>query len=249
MPIKTIIVEDEMHSMYVLNDFISQLAPDITVLGAATHIDKAVELIENNMPDLVFMDVRIGDGTGFDVLKKLTNRSFELIFITAYDNYALDAFRFSAVDYLLKPVGMNEFEEAVQRARKRLAEKKQLQNIDVLLHNLVQKSDQHKKINIATINGYDFVELSNIVWCKSENTYTTFYLADRAKITSSRNLGYYEELLVRNDFCRIHHGVIVNMQMIKKYVKGKGGYVTMADGTELEVSQRRKNDFLSRLVI
>ena len=249
MLIKTIIVEDELHSMYVLTDFIGQLAPDLSVAGSASHIDNAVELIESHAPDLVFMDVRIGDGTGFDVLKKLTSRNFELIFITAYDNYALDAFRFSAIDYLLKPIGMNEFEEAVQRARKHLAEKNQMRNLDVLLHNLVQKSEQHKKINIATVSGYDFVELCNVVWCKSDNTYTTFFLLDKTRITSSRNLGYYEDLLIRNNFCRIHHGVIINLNLITKYVKGKGGYVTMADGAELEVSQRRKNDFLSRLVI
>jgi len=249
MSIKTIIIEDEAHSLYVLKDFITQLAADLTVTGTASHIDSAVQLIESSTPDLVFMDVRIGDGTGFDVLRKLTDRNFELIFITAYDNYALDAFRFAAADYLLKPIGMNEFEEAVGRVRNRLMEKKRQYTIDVLLHNLVQQSEQQKKINIATLNGYEFVELSNIVWCKSDNAYTTFYLADKSKVLSSRNLGSYEELLNRYNFCRIHHSVIINLQLIKSYVKGKGGYVTMIDGTELEVSQRRKSDFLSRLAL
>ena len=249
MLIKTIIIEDEAHSLYVLNDLISQLASDLTVLGSAGHMDSAVQLIENSAPDLVFMDVRIGDGTGFDVLRKLANRNFELIFVTAYDNYAMDAFRFAAIDYLLKPIGMNEFEEAVARARNRLLEKKRQHTIDVLLHNLAQQSEQHKKINIATTKGYEFIELSNIVWCKSENTYTTFYLADKSKIVSSRNLGYYEELLNRNNFCRIHHSIIINMQLVKSYVKGKGGYVIMADGVELEISQRRKGEFLNKLIL
>ena len=249
MLIKTIIIEDEAHSMYVLNDLISQLASDLTVSGTAGHMDSAVQLIENSAPDLVFMDVRIGDGTGFDVLRKLANRNFELIFVTAYDNYAMDAFRFAAIDYLLKPIGMNEFEEAVGRARNRLLEKKRQHTIDVLLHNLTQQNEQHKKINIATNNGYEFVDLSNIVWCKSDNTYTTFYLTDKSKIMSSRNLGYYEELLTRNNFCRIHHSIIINMQQIKSYVKGKGGYVIMTDDTELELSQRRKSDFLKKLML
>jgi two-component system, LytTR family, response regulator len=249
MLIKTIIIEDEAHSVYVLNDLILQLATDLTVAGSAAHRDSAVQLIETSAPDLVFMDVRIGDGTGFDVLRSLTSRNFELIFVTAYDNYAMDAFRFAAIDYLLKPIGMNEFEEAVGRARNRLLEKKRQHTIDVLLHNLAQQSEQHKKINIATGNGYEFVELRNIAWCRSDNTYTTFYLADGTAILSSRNLGYYEDLLTRNNFCRIHHSIIINMQLIKSYVKGKGGHVIMNDNTELEISQRRKGEFLSKLML
>lgn len=249
MPIKTIIVEDEEKSLYVLQELISQLATDLAVCGTASHTDSAVQLIETNAPDLVFLDVRIGDGTGFDVLRKLAHRNFELIFFTAYNNYALDAFRFAAIDYLLKPIGIQEFEEAVERVRKRLIEKKHKYSIEALLHNLAQQSGQHKKINIATLNGYEFIELGNIIWCRSDNTYTTFYLNDQSKISSSRNLGYYEDLLNRNNFCRIHHSVMINMQLIKSYVKGKGGCVIMADGTELEISQRRKGEFLDKLAL
>lgn len=246
---KTVIIEDEENSVYVLKDLLSQLAPDFVVNGTASHMSEAVEVIETIAPDLVFLDVRIGDGTGFDVLRKLSSRSFELIFVTAYDNYAVEAFRFAAIDYLLKPIGITEFEEAVERVRKRLKEKINHHMVDTLLHNLVQQSEQHKKINIATLTGYEFVELQDIVWCKSDKTYTTFYLANKTKITSSRHLGYYEELLIQNNFCRIHHSVIINMRLIKSYKKGKGGYVIMADGTELEISQRRKADFLNRLAI
>jgi two-component system LytT family response regulator len=191
--------------------------------------------------------VRIGDGTGFDVLKSVSSRNFELVFVTAYDNYALDAFRFSAIDYLLKPIGVNEFEEALQKARKRLRERKTANNIEVLLHNLVQQTGQLKIINIATLNGYEFIELGNIVWCKSDGAYTLFFLTDGSKIACTHNLGYYEDLLTRNNFCRIHHSVVINMQLIKSYVKGKGGCVIMTDGTELEISQRRKAAFLARL--
>ncbi|HEY8896764.1 MAG TPA: LytTR family DNA-binding domain-containing protein [Niastella sp.] len=249
MLIKTIIIEDEAHSVYVLNDLIGQLAADLSVSGTAAHINSAVDLIESSTPDLIFMDVRIGDGTGFDVLRRLTNRNFELIFVTAFDSYALDAFRFSAIDYLLKPIGMNEFEEAVDRVRIRLLEKKRQHAIDALLHNMAQQNDQHKKINIATGSGYEFVELRDIVWCKSDNTNTIFHLADQSEILSSRNLGYYEKLLTSNNFCRIHHSIIINMQHIKSYVKGKDGYVVMTDQTELEISQRRKGEFLSKLML
>jgi two-component system, LytTR family, response regulator len=247
MLFKTVIIEDEEKSVHVLQDLIDELAHDLTVCGTASHIESAIRLIETSAPDLVFMDVCIGDGTGFDVLKNLTNRNFELIFITAYDNYALQAFKFSAIDYLLKPIGMDEFEEAVDKARKRLSAGKNYDRIEGLLNNVFQQTEQFKKINIATLNGYEFIDLQQIVWCKSEGAYTTFYLADKSKIASTRNLGYYEDLLTRNNFCRIHHSVVINMQLIKNYVKGKGGYVTMTDGTELEVSQRRKADFLGKL--
>lgn len=249
MPIKTVIVEDEEKSVYVLHELIRQQASDLTVCGTASHIDSAVQLIETSAPDLVFLDVRIGDGTGFDVLRKLSHRNFELIFFTAYNHYALDAFRFAAIDYLLKPIGIQEFEEAVERVRKRIGEKQRQFPTDTLLYNLAQQYQQHKKINIATLNGYEFIELSNIVWCKSDNTYTTFYLTDQSRIFSSRNLGYYEDLLSKSNFCRIHHSVMINMQLIKSYVKGKGGHVIMADGAELEVSQRRKGEFLDRLAL
>jgi two-component system LytT family response regulator len=249
MRIKTIIIEDEEDSLYVLQTLIGELATDLEVCGTAGHMDNAIQLIETTAPDLVFLDVRMADGTGFDVLRKLTNRHFELIFVTAYDNYALEAFRFAAIDYLLKPIGTVEFEEAIARARERLKEKERHHTIDALLYNLVQQNAQHKKINIATLSGFEFIELQDIVWCKSEGTYTSFYLFNKSKITSAHNLGYYESLLQRNNFFRIHHSVIINMQYIKSYVKGKGGYVIMTDGTELGISHRRKTDFLNKLAL
>jgi two-component system LytT family response regulator len=226
---------------------ITRYAPDLELCGTAGHTSKAIALIETTAPRLVFLDIRISDGSGFDVLRKLSLRDFELICITAYDNYALEAFRFSAVDYLLKPIGTDEFEEAVGRARKRLMEKTRYNTIDNLLSNLSQRNEPEKKISIPTLNGYEFVALSDIIWCKSDGAYTIFYLGNHSKLVASRRLGHYEELLLMNNFCRIHNSIIVNMQLIKSYVKGKGGCVTMTDGTELEISQRRKTDFLGRL--
>jgi len=249
MLIKTIIIEDDEKSLYVLQDMITRFTTDLELCGTAGHTNKAIALIEATAPRLVFLDIRIGDGSGFDVLRKLPSRDFELICITAYDNYALEAFRFSAVDYLLKPIGIDEFEEAVGRARKRLAEKTRYNTIDSLLHNLSHRNEQEKKISIPTLNGYEFVALSDIIWCKSDGAYTIFYLSNHSKLVSSRRLGHYEDLLFMNNFCRIHNSIIINMQLIKSYVKGKGGYVVMTDGTELEISQRRKGDFLDKLTI
>ena len=247
MIIKAIIVEDEQKSLNVLNELINSYATEIEVCGTAGHVDKAVQLIESNTPDLLFMDVRVGDGTSFDILQKLSNRRFELIFVTAYEKYALDAFRYAAIDYLLKPIGIPEFQEAVERARKKLLQRNQYSDIDSLLHQMVLHNEHDKKIKIATIHGYEFVDLSAIIWCKSEGHYTTFNLTNKTKLTSSKNMGYFEEQLASYNFCRINNNIMINMQFIKSYMKGKGGYVIMNDGTELEISQRKKADFLNKL--
>jgi two-component system LytT family response regulator len=246
MSIKTIIIEDEENSLVVLTDFINRFASDLRIAGTAGHVNEAIELLENNKPDLVFMDVRLADGTSFDVLKKLSARDFVLIMVTAYDSYALDAIKFSAIDYLLKPLGIPEFEEALSRARENLALKTQTNTVDMLLYNLQQQNKLDKKIGIASVNGYEFVDTKDIIWCGSEGNYTTFHLTNKSKIISSRSLGFYEELLSASHFCRIHHSVLVNLQLVKSYVKGKGGSVVMADGTNLEISQRRKVDFLAK---
>ncbi|MBT1706393.1 LytR/AlgR family response regulator transcription factor [Chryseosolibacter indicus] len=241
---KTVIIEDEEKSLYVLEELIGQYAPDFQLCGTASHVDNAIELIANVSPQVVFMDIRIADGTGFDVLQQLTHRNFELVMVTAYESHALEAFRFAAIDYILKPIGIQEFELAVERVRKRLWDKNHAATVDLLIHTL-KRQDQEKKLSIATLTGYEFVDPNEIIWCKSDNAYTTFYLNNKTKLTSSRNIGFYERILSIQNFYRINHSIMINTHFIKSYVKGKGGYVIMQDGTQLEVSQRKKADFLS----
>lgn len=247
MHIKTVIIEDEEKSLLVLTGLIQRLTDDLEIAGTAGHVQEAVKLLEEVKPDLVLMDVRIADGTSFDVLRKLSYRNFALIIVTAYDSYALDAIRFSAIDYLLKPIGIPPFEEAVGRARKMLSLKIRHNTIETLLHNIGQQGGQDKKISIPTINGYEFIALNDIIWCQSEGAYTIFYLVDKKKVVSSRNIGFYEDLLNNHNCCRIHHGTIIHLRHLKSYRKGKAGYVIMSDGTELEISQRRKSLFLGKL--
>jgi len=247
MIIRTVIIEDEENSLKVLNDLVTQFAPGLEICGIASHVEPAVQLIESTKPDLVFMDVRLADGTSFDVLRKLTLGEFVLVIVTAYDSYALDAIRFSAVDYLLKPVGIPEFEEAIERAKKTIALTIKKDTIETLLHNLSRPGSPDKRINIPTMTGYEFIDLKQIAWCESNGPYTTFHLANGTKIISSRHLGFYEELLDSWGFCRIHNATIVNMQFVKTYIKGKDGHVILNNNTKLEISQRRKADFLGRL--
>lgn len=249
MPIQTVIIEDEEKSVQVLYEMIRQLAPDVVVGGTAGYVDKSVQLIETMTPQLVFLDVQIADGSGFDVLRKLSSRDFELIFVTAYNNYAVEAFRFSAIDYLLKPIGVKEFEDALCRVRKRVTEKNRGWQFDSLLQNLVRQNGQDRKVGIPTIRGYEFMDMKEILWCNSQGPYTVFHLINNKKITSSRNLGAYEEILSGNHFFRIDHKAIINIRFVKTFVKGKNCSVILTDGTELKISQRRKMDFLKECVI
>lgn len=249
MQIKTVTIEDEEKSLYVLHEMIRQYAPDLVVCGSAGDMESGIQLIETTAPQLVFMDVCLTDSTGFEILQKVSRRDFELILVTAYDSYALDAFRFAAIDYLMKPLGAIEFEDAVDRVRKRLRERAGRYTVDTLLQNLAQNNEQNKKLSISTIRGCEFVTLADIVWCKAEGAYTIFHLTNKSTITSSRNIGFYEELLAGSNFYRINHNILVNISLIKAYVKGKGGQVVMTDGAELEISQRRKSEFLERLAM
>ena len=246
MAIPTIVVEDEEKSLHVIVELIRQFTTDIELVGSAGYVDKSAQLIADSLPELVFMDIQLADGTGFDVLRKVSARDFELIFLTAHDGYAVDAFRVSAIDYLMKPVGIPEFEEAVGRAKGRIDEKKKYRRIDHLLDSLEHSRQQDRKIAVPTVGGCEFVELTDILWCTSEGSYTQFYLLGGRRVVSSRNLGFYESLLCAHNFYRIHNSSIINLRFIKSYVKGKCSLVVLTDGTQLEISQRRKADFLER---
>jgi len=247
MSINTVIIEDEEKCAHVLQQLIKEYAAECTICGMASHVDNAARLIETVQPQVVFLDIRIADGTGFDVLHKLSSHNFELVFVTAYDSYALEAIKHAAIDYLLKPIGVAEFEASVERLRKRLSEKVQYNMVESLLKKLVQQAGQ-EKIAIPMASGFDFISLHDILWCKSDGMYTTFYLADKSKIISSRNLGMFEDQLSQNNFFRIHHSVMINMRWVKQYVKGKGGSVVLTDGVKLQVSQRRKAEFMEKFL-
>jgi two-component system LytT family response regulator len=234
MPIPTVVLEDEERSLQVISSLIRQLTSDIELVGSAGYVDKGAQLISNRLPQLVLMDIRLADGTGFDVLKKVESRNFELIFITAHEGYAVDALRASAVDYLLKPIGIPEFEEAISRARARIDEKKHRD----------PSNETPRKIGVSTVVGYEFIDIRDILWCTSEGSYTHFYLQHGTRVISSRNLGFYEKQLCANNFYRIHNSTIINLRFIKSYIKGKNSYIVLTDGAKLEISQRRKSEFL-----
>lgn len=244
--VRALIIDDEQHCIERVKELLIPFNEHIEDVGIAKSLEVALALAKETNPDLVFLDVHIGDRTGFEFLQASMPLSFDIIFTTAYEKYAIKAFKFSAVDYLLKPIDNDDFQRAMQKFLSRSATKNLEQKIDVLLHNLKTR-DAIKKITVPTLEGFEFLEVSDIIRCQSDVNYTDIHLKNGQKLTVSRTLKSFEELLGSEHFFRIHNSHLINLKEVKKYSKGKGGYVTMNDNTFLQVSTRRKDEFLKRL--
>lgn len=242
--ITAIIVDDESKSISTLQKFLADFCPHIHIVGTAGNIAKAKLLIENLNPQLVFLDIEMPLGNGFDLLQSLKSITFEVIFITAFNHYAINAFRFAAIDYLLKPVNISQLQEAVARATQRIEEKIASQNYTLLLQNLNEEMANEQQIVLHDMEGQHIFKLKEILYCIAEGSYTAFHLQHGKVFISSKNLKEYETLLPESDFCRIHHGHIVNKIHIQQVGRGRGGSVKMRDGQELEISVRKKETFL-----
>lgn len=241
-----VIVEDEPGNVNLLINILSAHCPQVEVLGHAASVTEARDLVQRTRPKLLFLDVRLSDGSAFDLLPQIDYPSLAVIFTTAHEEHALPAFRFSAVDYLMKPLSIAEVKEAVQRAQKKLAEQDQFDRIKRLLNDLQQK--QTERLALPTLEGLQVVDLDDILFIEAAGSYCLFHLAGKEKIMVSRTLKQYEEMLCANGFFRIHHSHIIQLRHVVKYVKGSGGYVVMQNGVTLDVSSRRKDEFVKRLM-
>ncbi len=243
--IRTIIVDDEQHCITRLEKLIAENCSEaIHLMDSFSSADEGIKGINKLRPDLVFLDIEINDKTGFDLLKQIENIFFKVIFTTAHDKYAVQAFKFSAVEYLLKPIDADDLKQAVDKLTVKTAPNESSQKMEVLLHNMQNTS---KRICVPVINGLVFLQVNEIVHCKSDVNYTTIFLKDKQNLMVAKTLKEFEELLSDYNFFRIHNSHLVNLAFIKSYNKGKGGYVTLIDGSELEVSTRRKEEFMKRL--
>jgi two-component system LytT family response regulator len=246
--IKAIIVDDEQHCINRLSRLLNEnCAQSVNVLGAYMSGGAALEAIDSMEPDLVFMDIQLGDMLGIDLLKLVPEVKFDVIFTTAYDNYAIQAFKFSAIDYLLKPLAADELVAAINRVEQ-INDKKQLaKKLDTLFHNLKYQNGNTAKISVPTSTGLVFLNVKDIIRCKADVNYTTIYLKDKTSITVAKTLKEFEGMLTPHDFYRIHSAHLINMHSIKSYHRGKGGYIVMHDNTTLEVSSRKKYLFLKAM--
>jgi two-component system, LytTR family, response regulator len=242
---KAIIVDDEKGARESLSKMIERNCKQVQVLAKLDSIKSAYDAILQHAPDLVFLDIEMPNGNAFDLLQKFERINFQIIFTTAFDNYAIKAIKYSAIDYLLKPIDPDELVLAIHKLENLQEKNNELDNrFKALLNNI--KTDKVKKIGITDSEGLIFVNLNDILYCNSDGNYTVFILTDHRKITSTKSLGEYEQLFSETNFCRIHRSHMVNLDFVKKYIKGEGGYVVMIDDTKIEVSRRNKTDFLQK---
>lgn len=245
--IRTIIIDDEHHGRQSLQQTVEQYCPEVAILQICESPEAGIAAINALKPDLVFLDVQMPNMSGFDVLQKLSPIDFEVIFVTSYDQYAIKAIKFSAIDYLLKPVDVDDLIHAVQKAKENLQKNGKRQRYQSVLHNLNYTSGKIEKLAVPTLEGIDFFRTDDIIYCEADGSYTTLYLAGHQKQVISKNLKDFENLLSGSGFCRVHNSHLINLSHVKKYIKGDGGYVILTDDHHVDISRRRKDVFLGML--
>lgn len=240
MSLKAILVEDEANSREILRNYIGKYCPSIDLVGEAASIKEALVLIENNILDLVFLDVEMPFGNAFDLLDQLPDRTFETVFVTAYDHYAKDALNNHAAYYLTKPINIDELINAVNYVEG-VREKEASLEGEILT---TKSKGVEGKLTLPQQDGFQILNVSEILYCKADDNYTEIYLLNK-KILVSKTLKYFEDALAEFPFARVHKSFLVNVNEVVKYRKGKGGSVVMSNGKEVMVSASKKKDFLS----
>lgn len=248
MIIKSVLIDDEKNNVDNLSHLLALYCPEVMVVGTTTHSLLAAELILEKKPDLVFLDIQMPNKNGFDVLKQLTSIDFEVIFVTAFDHYGIQAIKFSALDYILKPIGKDELVQAVQKAYKKCEEKSKNPQLANLMEYIKEKENKAAhRIALPSSKETRFVEPSKIVRCESANNYTTFFLVSGEEILTSRPIYEYEEILDTYGFIRCHQSHLINLQFIKSWVKEDGGFLLCEDGSKVPVSRLKKDAVKSAL--
>lgn len=240
MNLRAIVVEDEETSREILKNYLTKYCPKVQLIGEAANVEEALVLIRNNELDLVFLDVEMPYGNAFDLLDKVGDRTFETVFVTAYDHYAIDALNAHASFYLLKPIDIDKLIEAVDY----VLEIKEKENS--LQHSIVTTKQQFVagKITIPVQNGFEVLEVADILYCQADDNYTKIFLKDKRKLVS-KTLKYFEDALRDNGFARVHKSYLVNVSHVVEYKKGKGGSIVLSNGKEVMVSPSKKKALLS----
>ncbi|MES2777833.1 MAG: LytTR family DNA-binding domain-containing protein [Bacteroidota bacterium] len=244
--LRAIIVDDEPNSSSALKEKIAQHFFNVIVLKICNNAKEGIDAIDSLQPDLVFLDIEMPLMNGFVMLQQLTYKKFELVFTTAYDHYAIRAIRFSALDYLVKPIEIEELRSAIDRAEEKKHQNKPNQQLELLLENLVDKKHL-LRIAIPTTGGLQFIKVGDIIYLEASVNYTHIFLTEKRKFTVSRTLKDFEEMLPPEEFLRIHNSFIINKNCVEKYIRGEGGQVVLTNNAVLEVSKRKKSDFLKAI--
>lgn len=243
-----IIVDDEPDGIRTLQKLLEYNCPEVTVAATCTNASAAIEQLHLHQPDIMFLDIRMPGKSGFDLLEAIPVKNFEVIFVTAHNEYMLRALQLSAVDYLMKPVDEERLIEAVSRIKQRKNVKGQTVRTDILLHNLNKSAlPVEMRICLPTQKGFSVIKLEEIVYCEAQRSYTLFRLTNNKTMVISKPLADYEKLLSDTIFLRIHKSCLINLMHVREYTRGEGGTVLMSNGMEIEVARRKKEQFLLKI--
>jgi two-component system LytT family response regulator len=245
--LKAIIIDDEPYCCEILAAMIESDCPNVEIVNISGNGADALKAIRQFSPDIVFLDVEMPKMNGFEMLEQLPSINFHLIFTTSYDQYALKAIRFSAIDYLLKPVDREELKKAVEKVKQRI----QIpipQQLEILMQKIKQPSHPVNKIALPTMEGLQMIPVDSIISCESDDNYTNIQLKGKKKLLVTRSLKEMEEILEQHSFIRVHRFYLVNMNEIEKYIKGEGGYLVMSDGSSIDVARNKKEVLLKKLL-
>ncbi|RZJ64182.1 MAG: response regulator transcription factor [Flavobacterium sp.] len=242
--ITALLIDDDANLRNGMKGLLERYAPDIEILGEADSVESGIAAIDKFKPQVVFLDIQLADGTGFDILEQLAQKhgksTAHIVFITAHEQYAIKAFRFSALDFLLKPVDPEDLQKVIGKIKSVVAKNEGFAHIDLLLENIRKKVDNFKRIALSTSDGIHLFEISDIIRCESEDNYTKFMIRNNKPVLISKTLKEYEDMLTEHGFERIHQSHLINLSYLKSYIKKDGGYVIMSDGSHLPISQRKK---------
>lgn len=240
-----VLIDDMPSAIQMLEKDLSIGFPEIAIIGKAKSVVEGAKLLQKNRPDIIFLDIMLGDGTGFDLLEILPDLRAQIIFVTASDEYAIKAFKFAAIDYVLKPYSQEDLTMAIQKAKLQITPDKE--QLEVLRSTISYPEKQPKKISLHTLDKIIVVSLDEIIRCKSDNNYTEFYFKNGTKILVTKTLKHYTNLLKEYHFIRIHQSHLINVQFIKEYIKSDGGYLILKDGSNVPVSVRKRSEVLEAI--
>ena len=241
--VKAILIDDELSSLQNLQQKLVEFCPDVNVLAAVQQPEAAIELVKQHKPDVIFLDIEMPKMSGFRVLEELGNINCEVIFTTAYNHYAIDAIRISAFDYLTKPISIADLQKAIER----LVKQQQYhtpERIEILKRSLNESKNQEDRIALTTNEGIEFIEIKNIIHIESSSNYSKIFFLNGKTMVVTKLLKDFEDMLAPYGFYRIHNSHLINLNYIKKYVRGDGGQVIMQNGESIDVARRKKDEFL-----
>jgi two-component system, LytTR family, response regulator len=243
----TVIIDDEPDAVDFIASIINEYCPGLEVCGKANNVKEGVNLINEIKPELIFLDVEMPNGTGFDILTHFPEKNFDVIFITAFNHYAIKAIKFSAVDYILKPININEFIESVNKVIQKRSTNSLTgnENFEVLLENL--RTSHPTRLVIPTSDGREYLNPKDIIRIEADRSYSWFFINDKRKILVSKHLKEFQDLLSDRNFFRPHNSHLINLEFVKKFVRHDGGYIEMTDGSQIPISRNRKDLFLAHM--